>query len=82
MIRDTLRACLAVATLAACASIVVETRERLMVIDQAGRLMASHAAPAQVYYAAPATPPQPAGRLQTFGRAALELADAALGVVR
>lgn len=81
MIRDTLRAALVVATLAACASIVLETRERLMVIDHAGRMMAANAGPPRVY-AAPATPPQPEGRLRTFGRAAINMADAALGVVR
>lgn len=84
MIRDTLRAALVVATLAACASIVLETRERLMVIDHAGRIMAANAAPA--YYSAPtppqATPPQPEGRLRSFGRAAINMADAALNVVR
>lgn len=81
MIRDVLRACLVVVTLAACASIVLETRERLMVIDHAVRMMAAQAGPAQVY-AAPAPQPQPHGRLQTFGRAAINMADAALGMVR
>lgn len=79
MIRDAVRSAIAVATLAACASIIVETRERLLVIDHAGRIMASHAA--HGYAPATPTPPQP-GRLRTFGRAALELADAAIGVVR
>lgn len=81
MTRDVLRACLVVVTLAACASIVLETRERLIVLDHTGRLMAAHAAPAQAY-AAPAPQPQPEGRLRTFGRAAIDMADAALGIVR
>lgn len=85
MIRDTIRAILAVAVVAAIASIGIETRYQMAVIDTAHRNAV--AAPAAV----PGPPagwqpvaPQPAepGRLRRFGRAALDLADAAIGVVR
>lgn len=82
MIRDTLRAALAIAVMAAAASIVLETRQRLIALEHASRMIAgpmhAHA------YAAPAqsTPPQAGGRLQAFGRAAIQFADAAMGVVR
>lgn len=82
MIRDIVRAALVVATLAACAAIVLEARERLMVMEHAGRLMASHSAPAAYAAPATATPPKPEGRLRGFGRAALDFADAAMNVVR
>jgi len=81
MIRDTLRAALAVAVMAAAASIVLETRQRLIALEHAGRMIAGQMAPAQVY-AAPAPPSQAGGRLQHFGRAAIEFADAAMSVVR
>jgi hypothetical protein len=83
MIRDVLRSVLVVATLAAAASILVDTRLRLAAIDACHRqAVATHAAPQAAYYAAPATPPQPEGRLQQFGRAVVNMADAAIGVVR
>ena len=66
MIHDTLRAALIIAVLAAGSSLLVETRQRLAAVELAARM---------------ATQPQP-GRLQQFGRATLNLADAALGVVR
>jgi hypothetical protein len=81
MIRDTLRAVLVVATLAAAAAIAVEARYQLAAIDIAHRAtIAGHAAPVASYAPTP-TPSQP-GRLRQFGRAALELADAAIGIVR
>lgn len=78
MIRDTLRAVLVVAVVAACAAITVETFFQLAAIDVARRgchtpAMAQHQ---------PAPPTAEPGRLRRFGRAALELADAAVGVVR
>lgn len=84
MIRDAFRAVLVIAVIATAAGIVIETRERLVVIDHASRMMAGHAANAYApahAYAAPA-PAQTDGRLRTLGRAAINLADAALGVVR
>lgn len=82
MIHDTLRACLIVAVLAAAASIAVETRHRLAVIDLSARLAASpqpQAMPMPAYQ--PMPQPEP-GRLRQLGRATLDLADAALGVIR
>ena len=82
MMHDTLRACLIVAVLAAAASIAVETRHRLAVIDLSARLAASshpQAMPMPAYQ--PMPQPEP-GRLRQLGRATLDLADAALGIVR
>lgn len=87
MIRDILRAALVLAVLAVGTSLVVEARWQLAMIDAAHRgLVASHAAPPQWQptpahaHAAPATPPE--APLRRLGRAALDMADAALGVVR
>lgn len=74
MLRDLVRTACLIAAMAVAASLVVEVRFRLAVIDAASR--------PQVYGWAPA-PVQPApGRLRAAGRAAIEFADAALGVVR
>jgi hypothetical protein len=83
MIRDTLRAILVVATLAAAAGIVVEARFQLAAIDAAHRATVAGYAPAPLppAQAAAVPPPQP-GRLRSFGRAAIDLADAAIGIVR
>lgn len=89
MIRDILRAALVLAVLAVGTSLVVEARWQLAMIDAAHRgLVASHAAPPQWQpmptpahaYAATATPPE--APLRRLGRAALDMADAAIGVVR
>lgn len=82
MIHDTLRAALVVAVLACSAAILLETRERLAVIDAAARLMvAQHQQqiPMPVYQ--PVPQPEP-GRLQRLGGAVTNLADAALNVIR
>lgn len=82
MIHDTLRACLIVAVLAAAASIAVETRHRLAVIDLSARMVVAnqpHAMPMQSFQQ---VQHHEQGRLQRFGRATLDLADAALGVIR
>ena len=79
MIHDTLRALLIVAVLAAGCSLLVETRHRLATLEIATRLASAQP------YAQPAYQPMPQpepGRLRQFGRATLELADAALGIVR
>jgi hypothetical protein len=81
MIRDTLRAVLVVATLAAAAGIVVEARFQLAAIDAAHRATVAGFAPAQLPPAQAAAVPPP-GRLRSFGRAAIDLADAAIGIVR
>jgi len=79
MIQDTLRALLIIAVLAAGCSLLVETRHRLAVIELSARLATPQP------YAMPASQPDPQpkpGRLRTFGRATLDLADAAIGVFR
>ena len=79
MIRDTLRAILAVAVVAAIAAIGIETRRELATIDIAHRLAVS--APGTGWHPAAPQEPEP-GRLRRLGRAAVSMADAALGVVR
>ena len=76
MIRDAIRAALVVAVMAAGSSLLTETRYQLACIDVAHRQCIGQPA-----YAMPQQQPQP-GRLRQFGRATLELADAALGIVR
>jgi hypothetical protein len=84
MIRDAVRAALVVAVAAALASIVVEARQRLAIIDLAHRATAV----GQPIAAMPPQAGQPgygqpeAGPLRRFGRATLDLADAAIGIVR
>lgn len=76
MIRDILRAALAIGVMAAGSALLVETRYQMAAIDIAHRgAVNGHAA------SVPTMQPQP-GRLRQLGRATLELADAALGVVR
>ena len=78
MIRDTIRAALAIAVMAAGSALLTETRYQLACIDVAHRQCIG----GQPAYAMPQQQqPQP-GRLRHFGRAAIELADAALGIVR
>jgi hypothetical protein len=77
MIRDVIRTACIIATMAVAASLIVETRHRLAVIELAVR----QAPQAVTYGYAPQPAPEP-GRLARFGRATLDLADAALGVVR
>jgi hypothetical protein len=81
MIHDTLRALLVVAVLAAGCSLLVETRQRLAMLEIATRLAGQQPYAQPVYQ--PLTQPQPEpGRLRQFGQASLELADAALGILR
>ena len=75
MIRDITRAALAIAVMAAGSALLVETRYQLAAVDVAHRQCLG-----QPTYAMPQQP-QP-GRLRQLGRATLELADAALGIVR
>lgn len=78
MIRDIIRTACILATMAVAASLVVETRLRLTAIEVAARPQPQ----AVTYgYAPPPPAPEP-GRLARLGRASLDLADAALGVVR
>jgi hypothetical protein len=78
MIHDTLRAALVIACMAIGAALVVETRYQLAAIDVAHRAATGQQFAAYV----PAPQQQQAGRLRQFGRATLELADAALGILR
>jgi hypothetical protein len=75
MIRDLVRTACVVLVMVVAAALVVEVRERLAVLDMAVRMQ-----PVTYGYAPQAAPePRPLAR---FGRATLDLADAALGVVR
>lgn len=81
MIRDAVRAALLIAVMATGAALLVETRFQLASIDAAHRnlLVGNYAQPTPAYH----PQPQPeTGRLRRFGRATLDLADAALGIVR
>lgn len=85
MIRDILRAALAVAVMTAAAGLLLEVRYSLAAIDLAHRQAAHQSptfAPGPGFAPGAAPAPQPPGRLRQVGRAALDLADAALGVVR
>jgi hypothetical protein len=79
MIRDLVRTACIIATMAVAASLIVEVRFRLAAIDVASRQ--AYQPPVYAPIAVPAAP-QPPGRLRAVGRAVLDLADAAIGVVR
>jgi hypothetical protein len=85
MIRDVIRALLAVTVMAIGAAIVVDAYSRLAAIDVA-RQAALNAVPRQQAAPAqwqPAPAPQPAeGGVRRFGRAAIDMADAFIGLVR
>jgi hypothetical protein len=81
MIHDTLRALLIIAVLAAGCSLLVETRQRLAMLEIATRIASQQPYAQPAYQPMPQPHPQP-GRIQQLGRATLELADAALGIVR
>jgi hypothetical protein len=81
MLHDTLRALLVIAVLAAGCSLLVETRQRLAMLEIATRLASQQPYTQPAYQPMPQPQPQP-GRIQQLGRATLELADAALGIVR
>lgn len=81
MIHDTLRAVLIVAVLAACCALLVETRHRLAVIELSSRMVSAQPYGMPVYQPLPQPQPE-TGRLRQLGRATLDLADAAFGLVR
>lgn len=84
IIRDTLRAGLAVAVMAAAAGLAVETRYQWAAIATAERAACS-TMPAPIACStipAPARVPEDPGRLRRLGRSMLDVADAALNVVR
>jgi hypothetical protein len=83
VIRDAVRAALAILVMAVAASLLVEVRFQLAAIDTAARQTAGpglsgvHGLSGSGQSAS-----QPAGPLHRLGRATLDLADAAIGVVR
>jgi hypothetical protein len=78
MIRDILRAACVIACMTAGAALLVETRYQLAAIDVAHR---QALAPQMVAYQPQQQIEEP-GRLRQFGRSALSLADATLGIFR
>jgi hypothetical protein len=78
MIRDILRASLVIACMTIGAALLVETRYQLSAIDVAHRQALT---PQMVTNQIPQPLEQP-GRLRQFGRSALNLADATLGIFR
>lgn len=79
MIRDILRAALTVVVMAVAAGLLIETRFQLAALDAAHRAIDIRQVAGQPMPAQPIAQPAPLRRL---GRATLDLADAALGVVR
>lgn len=78
MIRDITRAACVIACMTAAASLLVETRYQMASIDVAHR---QSIAMQPVAFRPPQQIEQP-GRIRQLGRASLNLADAALGIVR
>lgn len=72
IISDIVRAACVVAVMAVAASLVVEVRFHLAAIDSATKQQSMYVR----------TPEPPTGRLRAVGRAAIDFADAALGVAR
>jgi hypothetical protein len=81
MLQDIVRAALVIAVLAAGCSLLVETRQRLAMLEIATRLASQQPYAQPVYQPMPQPQPE-SGRLRQLGRATLDLADAALGIVR
>ena len=77
MIRDIVRAALAILVLSVAAGLLVEVRFQLASIDIAHRYAVHHSAP--MVASMPQQEPKP---IRRFGSAALELADSALGILR
>lgn len=82
MIRDLVRTACVIAVMAVAAALLVETRERMAVIDIAHRQALVTAAPVGYVPAPMGQAPEPPGPLTRLGRATLGWADAALQVVR
>jgi len=81
MIHDIVRAALVIAVLATGCALLVETRHRLAVIELSSRMVAAQPYAQPAYQPIQQPQPEP-GRLRQLGRATLDLADAALGIVR
>lgn len=80
MIRDAVRAALFVVVMAVAAALLVETRFQLAAIDAAHRAIDIRQVTAQPVAAQPVA--NETGPLRRLGRATLDLADAAVGLVR
>jgi hypothetical protein len=82
MIRDITRAACVIACMTAGAALLVETRYQLAAIDVAHRqTLAPQMIAQQIQQPIPQPLEQPS-RLRQFGRSALNLADATLGIFR
>ena len=79
MIRDLLRTACAITVMAVACSLLIETRLRLAAVDLAARQAQQPLAYAPI--AVPVAPQSP-GRLRSLGGATLNLADAALNLIR
>jgi len=77
MIRDIIRTACVIAAMTIGAGLLIETRYHLAAIDVAHRAALGQ----QISHHQPAQLEQP-GRLRQFGKATLNLADAALGILR
>lgn len=75
MIRDIVRAALAIAVMAVGAALLVETRYQLAAIDVAHRQATWQQQPVQQQA-------EPEPRIRRVGRAGLDLAEAAIGLLR
>jgi hypothetical protein len=83
MTRDLVRTACVVVVMAVAASLLIETRLHLAAIDTAQRQAVTPMAGLPTVQPQPApVESKPPGRLRSFGRAVLDLADAGLGVVR
>jgi hypothetical protein len=78
MLRDTLKAALAIACMTIGAELLVETRFEIAAIDIAHR----QALAPQIVAQQMPQQMEPPGRLRQFGRSAINLADAALSILR
>ena len=82
MIRDILRAACVIACMTIGAALLVETRYQLAAIDVAHRQALAPQVVAQQMPQPNSQPLEKPGRLRQLGRSALNLADAALGILR
>jgi len=81
MIRDVLRTVCAIIVMAVACSLIIETRLHLAAIETAQRQAVMPLAGLPTVQPQPSPAREP-GRLRSFGRAVLDLADAGLAVLR
>jgi hypothetical protein len=82
MIRDILRAACVIACMTIGAALLVETRYQLAAIDVAHQQALTPQIMAQQMQQPISQPIEQPGRLRQFGRSAIALADATLGIFR